>query len=297
MRHARSLGFFLIGLLAVSFGTAVRASAGAAPLRVGVVRTFFHDLPEPLVQTVTEPFITVMRETTGLSGHLVLGADPMVVAAQLCDGKLQLAVFHSFEYASAKRKHAELQPLMVALHCRKSIRAYIIVRKGAGASVFADLKGKDLAVAKRTDEHCRRYVNHECQGNGARDASDFFAHVLRPGNVETALDELSAGKIHAAVVDTNGMEFYKDLKPGRFARLTVLTQSDVFPPLVVAYKQGGVDAMTLARVRDGLQAANKTDMGRGMLKLWKLASFEPVPTNLVQTLTDSLKAYPLAKAR
>jgi ABC-type phosphate/phosphonate transport system substrate-binding protein len=277
--------------------TASRASAGTAPLRVGVVQTFFHDVPEPLVRTVAEPFITVMRETSGMSGELVTGGDPMAVARQLCDGKLQFAVFHAFEYAWAKRKHNELQPLVVAVHARKSIRAHIVVRKGAGASSFADLKGKDLAVAKRTEEDCRLFVDRECQSSGARGASDFFAHIVRPANVETALDELSEGKTHAVVVDTNGIEFYKDLKPGKFARLTVLTQSDVFSPLVVAYKQGGLDAMTLGRIRDGLRAAHKTETGRDMLKLWKLASFEPVPNDFDQMLIGSLKAYPLADAR
>jgi ABC-type phosphate/phosphonate transport system substrate-binding protein len=297
MRRAFMRACFLVALSTAVVGTATRADAGAAPLRVGVVQTFFHDLPEPLVRTVTEPFITVMRETTGLSGELIPGGDPMTVAGQLCDGKLQFAVFHAFEYARAKSKYEALQPLMVAVHCRKSIRAHILVRRGADVGSFADLKGKNLAVAKRTEEHCRLYVDRECQSGGTRGASDFFAHVVRPANVEAALDELSEGKVHATVVDTNAMEFYKDLKPGRFARLTILAQSEAFPPLVVAYKQGGLDTVTLGRIRDGLHAADKTEMGRAMLKLWKLSSFEPVPTTFGQMLTESLKAYPLAEAR
>jgi ABC-type phosphate/phosphonate transport system substrate-binding protein len=186
---------------------------------------------------------------------------------------------------------------MIAVPSRQSIRAHIVVLKGGGASSFADLQGKDLGVAKRTEEQCRLFVDSECRSGGAERAGNFFARVVRPANIEAALDELCDGKVHATVVDTNGLEFYKDLKPGKFARLTVLTQSAPFPPLVVACKKGALDAMTREQIRAGLSAAKTTEAGREMLKMWKLTSFEPVPADFDQLLNRSLEAYPLADAR
>ena len=101
----------------------------------------------------------------------------------------------------------------------------------------------------------------------------------------------------AAIVDSIGLEFYKELQPGRFNKLKVLKQSDNFPPAVIAYRQGGVDEPTLARVRDGLSSSHKTEMGREMMKMWKITSFEPVPASFGQTLSECLKAYPMPEAK
>ena len=77
--------------------------------------------------------------------------------------------------------------------------------------------------------------------------------------VETALNELAAGKTQAAVVGASGLEFYKDLSPGRFAKLRVLTQSEIFPPLVIAYCQGGLDDATLGKIRGALRGPQDRD--------------------------------------
>ncbi len=71
--------------------------------------------------------------------------------------------------------------------------------------------------------------------------------------MESALDDVVRGKYPAALVDTSGLEFYKDLKPGVFARLKVLVQSEVFPPVVIVYHKGALNDATLARIRNGLR--------------------------------------------
>jgi ABC-type phosphate/phosphonate transport system substrate-binding protein len=257
-----------------------------------MVQTFFTDVPRPLVALVTEPFGAVMKEATGFPGELTPGGDVYAVAKKLSAGDLHLAVFHGFEFAWAQQRHPELKPLMVAVNAQREVRAYVLVRKDSDAATLADLKGKDLSIPKRSREHCRLFVErHTGDGTGC-DMKDFYGHVVASANVETGLDELCQGKVQAAVVDTLGLEFYKDLKPGCFARLKVLKQSDPFPAAVIAYRAGTLDDAALTKFRDGLVNAHKSELGREIMKMWKVAAFETVPPDYAQGLADVLRAYP-----
>jgi ABC-type phosphate/phosphonate transport system substrate-binding protein len=292
----------LFGLLVWTAGPTPEAPAGGdSPrgdsLRFGMVRTFFNDVPPPLYRFVTDPFSTIMRETTGLCGELIVGGDAFAVARQLCEGKFQLAVFHGHEFAWVQQKHPELQPLMVAVNTQRSVRAYVLALKDGPVQSFADLKGKEFAVPRRTREHCRVYLARECKDDGHCAPKEFFGRVVCPANVETALDELCLEKVDAVLVDSIGLEFYKDLKPGCFDRLRVVAESDIFPAPVIAYRQGGLDDATLAKLRDGLRSAHKTEMGRDMMKMWCITSFDPVPSDYAEALATSLKRYPCPEGK
>ena len=280
-------------LFALMAGSARDASAGATPVRIGMVQTFFHDVPKPLISFATEPFKQVMRDTAGINGELIIGADAFAVARDLSANKVQLGVFHGHEFAWVQQKHPELKGLMIAVHAQHQVSAYVLVPCTSTAVTFADLKGKDFSVPRRTKEHCRVFVERHCQGDGTCGSKEYFSHIVNSANVETALDDLFAGKFDAAIVDSIGLEFYKELQPGRFSKFKVLKQSDAFPPAVIAYRQGGLDEATIARVRDGLSSAHKTDMGREMMKMWKITSFEPVPASFGQALAECIKAYPM----
>jgi ABC-type phosphate/phosphonate transport system substrate-binding protein len=268
------------------------AGGGDAPLRIGIPETFFHDMSKALIRESTDPFADVLRETTGLRGEPVTDGDPFTVAQNLEAGKFQLGVLHGFEYAWIRDKHPDLVPLMIAVRTGQDQRAYLVVRKDDPAAAFAALKGKDLSVPKRTKAHCRLYVERMCQREGARGIEDFFGRIVRSPDIESALDDLARGKGPAVLIDAGGLDFYKDLRPGVFARLKVLAQSDTFPPLVLAYKKGALSDATLTRIREGLPAAAKTGSGRDMMKLWRITAFEPVPPDFGKTLAASLKAYP-----
>ena len=158
----RKLLFPLTGLLGcvaiMALSLATNASAGSASLKVGMPQNFFPDMSAGLIETVTEPFVTIMHDTAGLSGKLVVGGDPFTVAQQLSGKQVQLGVFHGFEFAWIQKKHPELHPLMVAGNAKQPLRAFVLVAKDSPANTFADLKGKDLAVPKRTRQHCRYFV-------------------------------------------------------------------------------------------------------------------------------------------
>src|SRR5579859_6652689 len=167
----------------------VSAQSGDAALRVGMPQTFFHDLPGILIKFATEPFSTVLRETTGMGGELVISGDALATARELSDGKLQLGVFHSFEFGWVQEKHPELRPLMVAINSQRAVSAHVLVRGDSSYTAFADLKGKEISVPKRTREHCRVYIQRQCQVDGGCGTREFFSHIEPSSNVETGLDE------------------------------------------------------------------------------------------------------------
>ena len=284
----------LIACLLIAFAAFVRdceAGTGAESLRVAVGDSYFHDMSMGLIKNVTEPFGDVMRETSGLKGDMVTGGDTFAVAAQLNDNKVQLAVFHGLEYAWAKQKFADLRPLMIAIK-ELPIRAYVIARKESNLGAFGDLKGKDIAIPKRTKEHCRYFLDQEARKAGLKTPKAYFGRTVTGLTVEGAFDELAAGKVHAVLTDENGLEFYKDLKPGVFARFKPVAKSDLFPPDVIAYRKGKLDAKTQTRIRDGLLSAEKTDSGKEMMKTWSIVSFQPVPKDFDQVMDESLKKFP-----
>jgi ABC-type phosphate/phosphonate transport system substrate-binding protein len=276
-----------LGLLGL--GTLLCRAENNAAVRVGMVQTFFHDVPKPLVEFVTEPFGDVMKEATGLAGRLAVGGEALDVARQLHEGTLDLAVFHGHEFAWAQQKYADLRPLMVAVNRHHNVQAFVLTRKDCEAGCFSDLKGKEVSIPRRTREHCQVFIARECAEGGAK---AFFGKVLPSANVETALDAVCSGTICACVTDTIGVEFYKELKPGCFNRLKIIKTSEEFPPPVIAYRQGALDDTTLAQVRTGLLNAHNLELGREMMKMWKIHTFQPTPDNYTQALADILKAYP-----
>ena len=78
----------------------------------------------------------------------------------------------------------------------------------------------------------------------------------------------------------------------RRAKLRIVLTSDVFPTAVIAYRSGAVDDATLAKFREGLLNASQNILGRQMLTLWKLTSFEAVPADYEATLAEIVKSYP-----
>jgi ABC-type phosphate/phosphonate transport system substrate-binding protein len=281
---------FLIGVGGVA-ATRARATE-PGPIRVGMVQTFFNDVPRVLVEVATDPFAIVIREATGLNGHLIVGGDAFDVAKQLHEGQMDLAVFHSFEFAWARQKHPELKPLMIAVNKHHQVQAFLLTRKDNPAAGFADLRGKDIALPRRSKEYCRLFVKQRSYDLGQCAPAQFFHEVVASSDTETALDDLCTGKVQAAVVDSLGMEFYRDLKPGCFARFKVVQASELFPPAVIAYKDGAVNDATLRRVREVLMSASSSLLGREMMKLWKIHSFDAVSEEYTPSLVSILKAYP-----
>jgi ABC-type phosphate/phosphonate transport system substrate-binding protein len=266
-------------------------AAPAGAVQIGMVHSLFRDVPAPLVQVLMRPFAALMEAQTGMAGRLVVGDDAVSLGQQLADNKVQLAVFHGFEFAWARQQHADLRPLLIAVNQVHHLRALVLVRGDCKAAGLADLKGKCLALPRGTREHCHLFLERRCQQCGRKPA-DLFTRTATPPNAEDALDDLVDNDVQAAVVDQLAFDCFKRRKPGRAAALRVLLRSEVFPAAVIAYVPGTLTADSLDHFRDGMMSANKNATGRQLLTLWKLTAFEPVPEDYDATLAGIVKAYP-----
>jgi ABC-type phosphate/phosphonate transport system substrate-binding protein len=283
------------GLAALVF---VRAGDGeemkTSTVRIGLTGSLFRDMPDPLVQTMMRPFKSLMEEQTGLSGQLVTGIKSDELGRQLKDDKLQLAVYQGFEFAWARQKYADLRPLMIAVNHDRYPRAFVLVRDDSDAAKLCDLKGKSIAVPRRTREYCHLFLERRCDAAG-KSPRDFFGKVLAPLTPEEAVDAAVNGQVDAVLADSCILTWYEQHKSARFARLKVLERSEAFPAAVIAYYANAIDETTLRRFRDGMLSAKDNPRSLQLMTMCQITSFESVPDDYDKVLSDVARAYPPVK--
>jgi ABC-type phosphate/phosphonate transport system substrate-binding protein len=290
-----------IAALVVAAGLAAvlpaRQAAGeelkSSPMRIGLTGSLFRDMPDALVQTMMRPFKSLMEAQTGMSGQLVTGIKPDDLGRQLKDDKLQLAVYQGFEFAWARAKYPELRPLMIAVNHDKYPRAFVLVRDDSAAAKLCDLKGKSIAVPRRTREYCHLFLERRCAA--AQAPGEFFGKVLTPLTPEEAVDAVVNGQVDAVLADSCILSWYEKHKPTRFARLKAIERSEAFPAAVIAYYANSLDETTLHRFRDGMLSAKDNPRSLQLMTLCQITSFEPVPDDYDKVLTEVARAYPPVK--
>jgi ABC-type phosphate/phosphonate transport system substrate-binding protein len=282
---AAALGIFVSPL------PAEEATRQPDPVKIGMVSSLFKEIPKSILPVVMQPFATLMQQQTGLAGQILPAGEYTTLGQELAKDKFQLGVFHGVEFAWAKLKHPDLQPLMIAINQDRHLRAYLVVRADMDGNCLDDLEGQILAIPRGTREHCLLFLDKYCRKCG-HEPKDFFAQITTPPNPEDALDKVFDDEVQATVVDGPALGSYKRRKPGRFEQLQTLLISEKFPAGVVAYHSGTLDVETLRRFREGMMNANKCPLGRQLMTLWKLTAFEPVPADYEQTLAEIVVAYP-----
>jgi len=261
-------------------------------VRIGMVNTLFHDIPPPLIEFLGGPFKTLVKEFTGLDSQLKVGGDGYDIAKKLEDKNLDLAVLHGFEFGWAQRKYPDLRPLTIAVSKYRQVNAFLVVRADSEIKTFSDLKGKDIGFPRKSKEHCRLYLERSCANCGQCYTKGFFNQIIASANADDALDDVLRGRLQGVITDNMSLEEYEQFKPGCYARLKVIKQSEPFPPAVVVYREGALSADTLKRFRDGMIGANQTPRGRDMMSMFKMTAFEPVPDNYGQMIAEILRHYP-----
>jgi hypothetical protein len=74
--------------------------------------------------------------------------------------------------------------------------------------------------------------------------------------------------------------------------LRILEQSGDFPPAVLAYQQGAVDAKILDQFKTGLLKAHTIPDGMDMMKSWNVEAFAVAPKDYAKSVAELLKTYP-----
>ena len=283
----------LMGYL--SFAPMAKGENLPNPIRLGIVQSFFRDVPEPMIGVAMKPFSALVKMQTGFDSELSPPTDTETVAELLSKNKVQLALFEGVEFAWAKQNWPDLQPLVIVVNEHRNRQAFLIVRQDSKITGFSDLQGKQLAIPRRSRSHCHLFVERLSQESG-KEAKDFFSKLITSSGPEAALDDLADGGVQAVVVDREALACYKRRKPGRAGRLKELQKSEVFPDSVIAYRPGVFDQSVLDRFKEGLEKADSTAIGRQLLLLWNMTSFEHVPADFERILADIGKAYPPPKA-
>ncbi len=299
MRMGRMAG--RLAALALAWGMALPSGSMRAaeepaskPIQIGLANSLFRDTPASLIGLLSRPLKSLMEAQTGVSGDLVLAGDAIALADKLKANKVQLGVFHGFEFAWARQHCPELKPLVIAVAQHRMLHAHLVVLKDGGVNSCGDLKGKIIGLPAVSREHLHLYLERRCPALGS-DPRTFFAEVNRPSDPEEALDDVVNGRSQAAIVDRAALDSFQESKPARAAKLRVLQQSEPFPPSVIAYYPGSLDESILKRFREGMIDATQSQRSRDLLKMCRITAFEDIPREYEQLLVEILKAYPRAE--
>jgi ABC-type phosphate/phosphonate transport system substrate-binding protein len=266
------------------------------PVQIGMVRTLFADKPKVMIDFLLERLGAFLKEQTEVDGKVTMAGDALDLGKLLHENRYQLGFFYGIEFAWAQQKYSDLRPVMLVISKHRNWHAKLVAAKENAGGTFAVFRGKDLALPGRHKPHCRLFVEKSCARAGQCDPKAFFSHITHPESVEDALDSVLLGQVQAAIVDERGWEHYQSIKPGSFARLKVIEESEAFPPGVIAYRAGGLAEPKLGRFRAGLVNAAKSPRGRDTMALFGITSFDEVPGDFDQTLAAIRKAYPAPAA-
>ena len=253
-------------------------------------------LPAAIVSIAMRPLKAYMESETGMGGDIVLGGDALELGKKLDDDSVQIGVFHGHEFAWAKKKFPKLEPIVVCLNNTRNVRAVQIVLEKSKAESHADLKGGSLALPRENRAFCRLYAERRCVTPGT-ELEKFYKSVTNPVDCEDALDAVGRGKVGSAIVEASLWESYRKNKPAWAKYLRVLQQSEIFPPGVIAYKQGKFTAKQAIAFRNALLNAGDHPQGKEVMKTMRVAAFSVAPEKFADILEASYKAYPPPEAK
>jgi len=279
------LGVLLYGI------SQVRAAEKQKAVRIGMMRTIFKDTPDSLLQILMKPFSSVMESQTGLSGDLVMSPNYDKLGKQLCDGEIQVGVFHGFEFAWAKLKYPDLEPLMLAVNNKAILKSYVVVADNSGIKSVDDLKGKSVSFARGNREHCRLFLEHRILPANTS-SEKFFGKINLNADAEDAFDGLASGDVEVVLSDSAPWESFKLQKPGTAGKLRVVMISEEFIPAVIGYNPKKLDQNIRDSFKNGMLSASENPKSRRMLEFVKISSFETIPEDFNEQMSQMLKSYP-----
>ena len=283
------------GLLVLPFRHAP-AQTAVPPVKIAVVDTLTRGLPEAVVSIAMRPLKAYMESETGMSGDIVLGGDAMELGKKLDDESVQIGVFHGHEFAWAKKKFPKLEAIVVCLNATRNVRAVQIVLEKSKAVTHADLEGGSLALPRENRAFCRLYAERRCVKPGTT-LEKYYKAVTSPVDCEDALDAVGRGKVDSAIVEASLWAAYRKNKPAWAKYLRVLQESEIFPPGVIAYKQGKFTAKQAAAFRNALINAGGHPQGKEVMKTMRVATFSAAPEKFADILDACYKAYPPPAAK
>lgn len=282
---------WMLPLATLLLGSVSLHAADPKPeLKIGMLSGMFRDVEPGMMQALAKPFRDLMSKQTGFSGDVEIVDDALTLTEKLKDKKVQLGVFHGFEFAWAKQKCDDLVPLVITQPPGGKLQAVVVVHRDSRYKSLADLKGDNVMIARGAKAHTLAFIEKARTGFADDVAAPKFVTKLTP---EDVLNNVSGGDDKAALVDIAAMEGYRSLQPGAYKTLRVLELSEEFPPAVVAYHKGMLTDAEVEQIRKGLSGAAKTPSGKMLMTMWNLKGFTAADEAYTKATDEILKAYPL----
>jgi ABC-type phosphate/phosphonate transport system substrate-binding protein len=280
----------ILGAAALVVAFVPAAQAGEKDVyRIGIPKSAFRDLPPGLIGFAGQPFKDLMKAQTGLNGEAAIEVDAMRIAGDIDAGKLQMGVFFGYEFAWARQKYKDLEPIVCSVPRPKNVQAYLLVRGDSKAKSLAEFKGARLVLATTSRDHARLFL-------AKRQASEMggstFGATEKVDTVHDAIHKVLEGEADVTVADSASWSYYQKIYPGRSQSIRVLAESEIFPPTVLAFKKGTLDESTLSAIRDGLMSAQENPKAVRIMNLIRVERFDAVPANYDEAIKACLKAYP-----
>jgi ABC-type phosphate/phosphonate transport system substrate-binding protein len=287
------------GVLAV-IGMGVAPRAGAqnpttnppakpADVRIGFPQPMFKDIPESMIQVAAKPFQEMLQKIAGINGTMDVCPDYKVLADKLGKGKIDIAVFHGFEYAWVKDEVPGLEPIVVTVPNCGKVQACLVVHVNSKATEPKDLKGVCVAMHKGCKAHCQMYLDRLQEQLPAGCCCPLKPAGQTPAEV---LDAVVGGACEAALVDIAALKAYQSNTPGLGRQLKILAQSEELPSAIVVYRKGSLTDKQVKAIRDGLLNCTKTAQGQIFAMFWGLKGFGDVTDGYRKLLDKTLEAYP-----
>jgi ABC-type phosphate/phosphonate transport system substrate-binding protein len=262
-------------------------------------RTFQIGISDALIRGQTTPSAALIQVQPMAELFSIMNSvkpefqfdNPEGLAKSLKEGKVQLAVMPGIEFGWLGDKAKELTPLAVAYTCDIKLKAYIIARADSKAAKLTDLRGKKLAMAKRTQHHTQVFVHDSISRSGSCPKS-FFAGCTLATDADAAIEAVLEGDVAAVAIDSHSWDVFKERKPGRARKLAIVAESACFPTAVLVHKPGMIPEDQLKTLRDGLMTAHQKPFCRQILNFWRISQFVPYTPEYDQVVKNAVKSMP-----
>ena len=232
-----------------------------------------------------------------MDGKLEIVKDYRLLAQQLKAKKIDIAVFHGFEYAWIDK--SDLVPLVITMPNCGKVQACLVVNVCSAAKEPKDLEGACIGIPKGSKAHCQMFLDQIREGL-AKDCKDRCCPVENKGippTPEDILDDVASegGKYRAALVDVSSLISYQRNKPGLGTCLKVLKESELLPSAVVVCRKGALTEEQIRDVKNALLTCTNRADGKMFVMFWNLKGFGAVTDEYFQLLSNCRKAYPEPK--
>src|SRR5436305_1253064 len=133
-----------LGLLVATLGL-TPANAQEEKIKVAPTESLFPGMSAARLSKAARPFKSLLESSTGFVGDVVPGGEALSLADKLKKDTVQLGIFSGVEFAWAKEHNPKIEPLVICVNQKRTVKACLIVRSDSKIKQTEDLKGKTLS--------------------------------------------------------------------------------------------------------------------------------------------------------